>query len=103
LVHTSVFPDPLGRVILEGMIFRKPVIATNHGRPVETIEDGVSGFLVETGNPMALAEKISFLLGKKEIAIRIGENARKRVEEKFSIGNNVKKIEDVYTSLLERH
>jgi glycosyltransferase involved in cell wall biosynthesis len=99
LVHTSIFPEPLGRVILEGMIFRKPVIATNHGGPVETIEDGISGFLVEPGNPKMLAGKIFFLLENKEIAKRVGENARKRVEEKFSIENNVKKIEEIYAVL----
>lgn len=100
LVHTSILPEPLGRVILEGMIFRKPVIATNHGGPVESIQDGISGFLVEPDNPKALADKIFFLLENREIAKRVGENARKRVEEKFGIENNVKKIEDVYEALL---
>ena len=100
LVHTSVFPEPLGRVILEGMVFRKPVIATNHGGPLECIEDGISGFLVEPGNPEVLAEKISFLLENREIAKRVGENARKRVEEKFGIEINVRKIENVYEDLL---
>jgi glycosyltransferase involved in cell wall biosynthesis len=101
LVHTSVFPEPMGRVILEGMIFRKPVIATNHGGPVEIIEDGISGFLVEPGNPKALADKITFLLENREIAGRIGENARSRVEETFGIAGNVKKIEDVYETLFK--
>lgn len=100
LVHTSVFPEPMGRVILEGMIFKKPVIATNHGGPVEIIEDGVSGLLVEPGNPEALADKISFLLENRDTAKKIGENARNRVEEKFGIANNIRKIEDVYETLL---
>jgi glycosyltransferase involved in cell wall biosynthesis len=99
MVHTSIFPEPLGRVILEGMIFRKPVIATNHGGPVETIEDGISGFLVEPGNPAALAGKISFLLENRDLAKKVGENARAHVEEKFGIRSNVKKIEEIYDSL----
>ncbi|MBE0558895.1 MAG: glycosyltransferase family 4 protein [Proteobacteria bacterium] len=100
MVHTSIFPEPLGRVILEGMIFRKAVIATNHGGPVECIEDGKSGFLVEPGNPEALAEKVSFLLENKEMATWIGENARKRVEERFGIKSNMKKLEEIYDMLL---
>lgn len=100
VVHTSIFPEPMGRVVLEGMTFRKPVIATNHGGPVEIIEDGKSGFLVEPGNPEALAEKISLLLEDREMARRIGENARKRVEERFGIESNMKKLEEVYDSLL---
>jgi len=54
------------------------------GGPVETIEDGISGFLVEPGNPRAHAEKIDLLLENKEVAKK-KENARKSVEENFSI------------------
>jgi glycosyltransferase involved in cell wall biosynthesis len=101
LVHTSIFPEPLGRVILEGMVFRKPVIATNHGGPLESIEDGISGFLLPPDNPVLLSEKISYLIENKEIARSIGDNARKRVESKFSIKENVVKIEKIYSDLLD--
>jgi len=100
MVHTSIFPEPMGRVILEGMVFRKPVVASNHGGPVEILEDGKSGFLVEPGNPETLAERISFLLENGDAARRIGEAARERVEEKFGIGSNMKRLEEVYDSLL---
>ncbi len=100
MIHTSIFPEPLGRVILEGMIFRKPVIATNHGGPLESIEEGKSGFLVEPENPKVLAEKISFLLEHGEEAKNIGENARRHVEEKFGIRNNIRKIEEMYDNIL---
>ena len=102
LVHTSIFPEPLGRVIFEGMTFRKPVIATNHGGPMETIEDGVSGFLVPPENPLLLSEKILFLLENKGFSNMLGENGRMRVEEKFSINGNIMKIEKIYASLLEK-
>ena len=101
LVHTSILPEPFGRVVLEGMIFRKPVIATNHGGPMESIVDGVSGFLVPPENPKLLADKIMFLMENKDIAKNVGENARKHVEEKFSIEGNVQKIEGIYSSLFE--
>ena len=101
LVHTSIIPEPFGRVILEGMIFGKPVIATNHGGPMESIEDGVSGFLTPPENPKILADKILFLMENKDIAKKVGENARKHVEEKFSIEGNVNKIEGIYSGLLE--
>ena len=102
LVHTSILPEPLGRVILEGMVLRKPVIATKHGGPVECIEDEISGFLVPPDNPILLSEKILFLLENKEVSKMVGENARKRVEEKFNIERNVKKVEEVYSILYKR-
>ena len=100
LIHTSVAPEPFGRVILEGMIFSKPVIATSHGGPIEIIEDGISGFLVPPNDPNALAQKIDYLISNLDTAKKIGQIARKRVEECFSIQINIKKIEQLYTNIL---
>ena len=57
LVHSSIDPEPFGRVILEGMALKKPVIATAHGGPLEIIRSGESGVLVPPGDPAALAVK----------------------------------------------
>jgi glycosyltransferase involved in cell wall biosynthesis len=99
LIHTSVLPEPMGRVVLEGMLFSKPVIATAHGGPREIIEDGVSGFLVPQADPQSLADKIQYLLAHHDIWQKVGAAARKRVEDVFTIGSNVKAIERVYESL----
>ena len=101
LVHTSIFPEPLGRVVFEGMVFRKPVIATNHGGPAEIIVDGESGFLVPPGDARSLFGKINFLLENEDVSKTVGEKARKRVEETFSIEGNVKNLEKIYSSLYE--
>jgi glycosyltransferase involved in cell wall biosynthesis len=100
LIHTSILPEPFGRVLLEGMVLRKPVIATNQGGPLEIVEDGISGFLLPPENPEMLAGKITYLLENKDIARAMGENARKRVEENFSIERNVRKVQEVYAELL---
>ena len=100
LIHTSILPEPFGRVLLEGMVLRKPVIATNQGGPLEIVEDGISGFLLPPDNPELLAGKITYLLENKDIAGAMGENARKRVEENFSIERNVGKVQEVYAELL---
>jgi glycosyltransferase involved in cell wall biosynthesis len=99
IIHTSVQPEPMGRVVLEGMLFSKPVIATAHGGPREIIEDGVSGFLVPQADPQSLADKIQYLLAHHDARQRVGAAARKRVEDVFNIGSNVKAIERVYESL----
>ena len=46
VVHTSIAPEPFGRVIVEGMLARKPVIATRAGGALEIIDEGVTGLLV---------------------------------------------------------
>lgn len=101
LVHTSVAPEPFGRVILEGMVFSKPVIATAHGGPLEIIEDGISGFLVPPNNPQALAERIEYLLLHPDIAKRIGIAGGKRVKEKFDLKFNIMRTEWLYSTFLK--
>ena len=47
LVLPSVQPEAFGKVVIEGMASRNVVIATNIGGPLEIINQGVNGFLVE--------------------------------------------------------
>jgi glycosyltransferase involved in cell wall biosynthesis len=96
LIHTSTAPEPFGRVILEGMVLSKPVIATAHGGPVEIIEDGISGFLVPPSDPKALSEEIEYILSNSDIWQKMGENAKKRVKTNFNIELNLRKLEQVY-------
>jgi glycosyltransferase involved in cell wall biosynthesis len=102
MVHTSVDPEPFGRVILEGMIMGKPVIATAHGGPLEILEDGINGFLVAPDQPEALANKILFLYKNPDIAKKVGENAIKRVEEHFSMEKNIKSYEILLEKLFNK-
>ncbi len=56
VVHYSTRPEPFGRVIVESLACGVPVIAARAGGPLEIVEHGVSGWLVEPGDPAALAE-----------------------------------------------
>src|SRR6266404_5373723 len=49
VVHASVDPEPFGRVIIEAMALRRPVVASRAGGPTEIIEDGKTGLLVAPG------------------------------------------------------
>jgi glycosyltransferase involved in cell wall biosynthesis len=55
VVHTAVDAEPFGRVVVEGMLARRPVIATDAGGVREILRDGVTGLLVPPGDPVALA------------------------------------------------
>jgi glycosyltransferase involved in cell wall biosynthesis len=79
-------------VALEGMATGKPVILT-HGPLVEGfIEDGISGFYVEPGNPGQLRERVLYLLSHPEEAAAMGRRARERVEREFTIERYVERI-----------
>ena len=71
--------------LLEAMACGTPVVATQCGGFPELIEDGVSGFLVPVNDSEALASRVGTLLAQPQLRNEIGRNARKRVEELFSV------------------
>ena len=100
LVLPSSSPEPSGRVILEAMALAKPVIATNHGGPSELIIENKTGFLIPPRDSGALAEALINLLRNPELAKEMGNSGRKEVERRFDIRNHVKRVEEIYESLL---
>jgi len=96
LIHTSTNPEPLGRVILEGMVFAKPIIATDHGGPAEILDEGITGYLTPPYDSEALAKKIAFIMSHKNISQQVGLRARNKVEDKFNIQKNIEEIEKIY-------
>lgn len=82
--------------LLEAMACGTPVVATQCGGYPELIEDGVSGFLVPVGDSEALASRIGDLLAGPQLRNDIGRNARKRVEERFSVERVLPKMIAAY-------
>ena len=93
--------EPCGRVLIEAMASGKVMVATNSGGTPEIVKDGETGFLVEPGDPEALADKIALLAVDKDLAGRMGRAGRRRVEENFSIKKNVSEIQKIYIEVLE--
>lgn len=81
VLYTPVNED-LGLIPLEGFASSKPCIAVNEGGPRETVEEGVDGFLVDT--PQTMAEKMSYLAARPELAQEMGRKGRKKAETKFT-------------------
>ena len=69
----------------------KPIISSNHGGSREIIENSITGWLVEPSNPEQLAEKILDVLNLSQEKDSIGLSARRRVKEKFSLNDMLKK------------
>ncbi len=55
IAHTSVAPEPFGRVIIEAMLCQTPVVAAAAGGAVELIVHGKTGWLTSPGDAQALA------------------------------------------------
>ena len=100
IVHASVEPDPYPNVVIEGMASGCAVIASKLGGPIEMIDDGNTGLLVEPGVPRLLADGISRLLSDGELRKRLGSAAKNSALSRWSIENNVRELEDVYVKIL---
>ncbi len=59
--HTSITPEPFGRVIVEGMLAQRPVVAARAGGVLEIVEDGENGVLCTPGDAHALADVLAEL------------------------------------------
>lgn len=70
-------------VVLEALAMGKAVIASQVGGIPDIVQDGVNGFLVEPGDPHALAAKIRAVLDLGNAMAPVLEAAR-RTAEKFS-------------------
>ena len=76
--------EGLPTVLLEGMSCGLPVIATNVGGNNEVINSGKNGFLVPPNDPSAMANIIIELLDDVDLQKRIGNSARRTVENKYT-------------------
>jgi glycosyltransferase involved in cell wall biosynthesis len=99
VVHASVRPEPFGRVILEGMLMGKPVVATNAGGVPELIEHGRTGFLVPAGNAAALADCLGGILAAPDEAIEVGSRAREWARQAFSLERQVAQMSEIYQNV----
>ena len=94
LVMSSVQPEPFGGVVIEAMALARPIVATGAGGTLEQVVDGVTGYLIEPGNPKSMADGIEKLLESQDRRREFGENGYARYREKFE-------FEQFYRSLLE--
>jgi glycosyltransferase involved in cell wall biosynthesis len=79
------------------------VVTTSVGGTPEAVTDGETGLLVIPRDPAALARAIGRVLDDPDLARRLGENARRRIERSFSLEGMVRTTEDLYRALVPRH
>jgi glycosyltransferase involved in cell wall biosynthesis len=89
-------------VVLEAMAAGVPVVAMRVGGVPEVVEDGVSGFLVDPGDAPGLSNAVLRLLNDADRAREMGKKGRAIAGENYDINRVVARVEDVFSSLLER-
>jgi glycosyltransferase involved in cell wall biosynthesis len=93
IVHSSIAPEPFGRVVVEAMLAGKPVVASAAGGVLEIIEHGKTGWLYEPGDARALATALRDVLTDQARAGQIAAAGRDHAQRTFTIAATVAQVE----------
>lgn len=94
-VLPSLWPEPFGSVVHEGMSRRRAVVGTTPGGHTDMIEDGVTGLLVPAGDVSALREAMRRLIDDPALRNRLGAAAGVRARD-FTAAAVVPQFERLY-------
>ena len=93
LVCASEEPEAFSRLVLEAFAVGTPVVGTTIGGTGEVLKDGETGLAFAPGNARQLSNQLQLLLRDAALRERLVRNARKLVEESYSLGFTVDQIE----------
>lgn len=99
IVFASAF-EGLPMFALEGAQLGRPIIATRVGGMAAIVRDGETGYLVATGDEVALADAFYRLLSDQEQAQRMGAAARRLFLAQFTIEHCAAAYQQVYLEVM---
>ena len=94
--------DAFGIAFLEAWSSGKPVIGANIGATPEVIKNDIDGLLVEFEDPEDIANKIIYLLKKKNVRKKMGIAGREKVKEKLTWKKIAERTNDLYQNLINQ-
>jgi glycosyltransferase involved in cell wall biosynthesis len=97
----ATFTEGISNSIMEYMVMAKPVVATDCPGSREIVLEGKTGFLVPARDPVALADRIAYLVDHPDEARRMGQAGRRHIEEHFSLKAMVDQTVDVYDQAIQ--
>lgn len=101
LIHTSR-QESQGRVFLEAMAARLPVVAYDVGGIRESVVAGETGFLVPFGDVNGLAQSLAQLVSDAALRKQMGERGYQRVSQLFTAERTAQQVNAVIESTLRR-
>lgn len=89
--------------IVDMMATGMPVVSTNHSDIPEIVKDGINGFLANENDVESLRQCLEKVFTNRSALENLGMNARKWVEEEFSVKRQTERLEKIYDQAIEAH
>ncbi|MCL4557058.1 MAG: glycosyltransferase [Deltaproteobacteria bacterium] len=93
IVLSTLIPEGLGQIVMEGMAAGRVVIAPDKGGPTELIRNGTDGILYMAGDRDSLTKAIMDTAADPVSRKAIGEQARHTAERRFGVQKNIAAVE----------
>ena len=90
-------------VIIEAFACGVPVIASDLGAMKELVEHGRTGFLFRAGDVNDLAKTMALAWDQPEYLGRLGDQARKEYEAKYTASANYQQLISIYQDVIAKH
>jgi glycosyltransferase involved in cell wall biosynthesis len=105
--HSLVAPDGDSEgnpvAVMEAQLSGLPVVATRHAGIPDVVLEGESGFLVDEGDEVAMAEAMAKLVLDPALAERFGDCGRCRIQGSFTIEHHLNQVTDFIHEVIERN
>ncbi|SAL57176.1 group 1 family glycosyl transferase [Caballeronia peredens] len=102
VTHTSIMAEPFGRVIIEGMLSRRPVVASRAGGVMDIVEDGENGLLCSPGDAAELARILERLKSNAPLRDRLVEQGYVNATSRFGTQRYVESVEKILEDVAGR-
>jgi glycosyltransferase involved in cell wall biosynthesis len=94
--------ETFSMAILEAMALGKPILTSDFGPMPEAVEHGVTGYVAHADDAKSISEAIQFFSESKDRLSDMGRQARKTVEQYFTVDKIAKEYLEDFACLIER-
>jgi hypothetical protein len=99
VAHTSISPEPFGRVIIEGMLAKRPIVAARAGGVTDIVEDRENGILCTPGDVHALAGALGELSADAGLRSRLVEQGYANAINRFGTERYVESVQKILSDV----
>ena len=82
---------------IQAMASMLPVIVTNSGGPEEIVTHRENGWVVDKGNPAAIADALKFLGANPDVCADLSVKAKEKVDDVFGMDAMLQKYDKIYS------